>query len=328
MSASSPRPSAWSIASAFAIVYVVWGTTYLAIAEGVKTLPPGLFGGVRVGLAGVVLLGFVAVWGRPVRLPRGELRWAALVGGFMFVGGNGLLTAAEKTVPSGAAAVLSTTAPLWVALFEALWPRGERLTGLGWAGLCLGTAGVAVLLWPRLEAPRSLLADAGPLMVLGSSCAWAAGAFTLRHRPPKGDRLTTASYHLILGGGATTLIGLAIGEASQVGPDSITAGAVASFFYLLFVSSIVSFLAFTYLLRHVSATLVGTHAYVNPLVALLVGTALAGETITRNIVGGMVVILTGVALVRAGSTRAVPATEGAPAVPAPQPAGVEASGAA
>jgi drug/metabolite transporter (DMT)-like permease len=303
-SADLPRhPPAWAFVVAFAVVYSAWGTTYLAIQEGVRTLPPGLFGGVRVACAGLVLLAFVAVRGRGVGLPRGELRWAALTGVVMFVGGNGLLTAAETTVPSGAAAVLVTTTPLWLGLIESLRPRGEPLGRLGWAGLALGSGGVLLLLWPRLEHPEALVADAGPLLVLGSALSWAVGSSLLRHRRPRGDHLTTAAYQMFLGGSTMALLGLCAGEASRLGPGSLTTTAIVSFFYLLVVGSLLGFLAYSWLLRHVSATLVGTHAYVNPLVALLVGAALAGETITARIVVGMAIIFAGVALVRADSRQ-------------------------
>jgi drug/metabolite transporter (DMT)-like permease len=303
MPSGSSRPSPWSLLLAFGLVYISWGTTYLAIQEGVRTLPPGLFGGVRVGLAGLLLLAFIALRGGSIRLPRGEYLWATLVGMLMFVGGNGLLTAAEKTVPSGAAAVLVTTTPLWLALLETFWPRGEKLKGLGWAGLFLGSAGVLVLLWPRLEAPGTLLEDVGPLMVLGSSFCWSVGSFALRHRRARGDHLTTAGYHMALGGGALTILGLLMGEGAELSSASFTPEAIASFCYLLIVGSFVGFLAYTWLLQHVSSTLAGTHAYVNPVVALVVGAILAGEIVTWRIVGGMVVIFAGVALVRAGARR-------------------------
>src|SRR5262249_53298604 len=153
----------------------------------------------------LVLLSFIALRGGRIRLPRGELLWAAVIGMVMFVGGNGLLNFAERTLPSGAAAVLATTMPLWVALLETLWPHGERLRGIGWAGLAVGSTGVVVLLSQRLERPQDLLNDIGPLMVLGSAFFWAVGSFALRHRRPKGEHLTTALYHMILGGGTLTL---------------------------------------------------------------------------------------------------------------------------
>jgi drug/metabolite transporter (DMT)-like permease len=303
MSHTSPlsRPPAWTLVLAFGLVYTSWGTTFLAIQKGVKDLPPGLFAGVRVSLAGLVLLGFLALRGGSVCLPRGELRWAAFIGVVMFVGGNGLLNFAERTLPSGAAAVLATTMPLWVALLETLWPSGERLRGAGWAGLALGSAGVIVLLSQRLERPGDLFNDVGPLLVLGSAFSWGIGSFALRHRRPRGEHLTTASYHMILGGGTMTLLALLMGEASQLTPASFTPSAVGAFFYLLTVGSLIGFLAYTWLLRHVSTTLVGTHAYVNPMVALVVGAVLNGEAITGEILAGMLIIFAGVALVRAGS---------------------------
>src|SRR5262245_2797136 len=138
---SSPhRPAASAVALAFALLYLSWGTTYLAIKEGVRDLPPALFGGVRVCLAGVLLAAYPALRGEPLRLPRRELLWTGLGGLLLFVGGNGMITAAEKTVPSGVASVLVATTPLLMALLETLWPRGERLSARGWLGLLVGLA--------------------------------------------------------------------------------------------------------------------------------------------------------------------------------------------
>jgi drug/metabolite transporter (DMT)-like permease len=298
--AAPSRATPGRLALAFALVYLSWGTTYLAIQEGMKTLPPGLFGGVRITCAGLVLMAFLKLRGQSLALPGRELAWAAGVGLFLFVGGNGLINAAEKTVPSGVASVLVATTPLWSALLEMSFPGGERLRLLGWLGLFLGLAGVLVMLGPKLETSQQLLDDAGPFLVLGSAFTWALGAFVLRVRQPRGPHLVTAAYQMVLGGAELTLLGVLLGEVGHLTPEAFTPGAVLSFFHLLVFGSLVGYLSFTWLLRHVSATLAGTYAYVNPLVALLVGALLAGEPITVRIVLGMVVILAGVALVRQG----------------------------
>jgi drug/metabolite transporter (DMT)-like permease len=294
------RPAAWAFVLAFGLLYTSWGTTFLAIREGVKYLPPALFGGTRITTAGLILFGFLRLRGESVRLSRHDLLITATAGVLLFVGGNGLLTVAEMTVDSGAASVFGATMPLWLGLVENVWPRGERLTVRGWAGILIGLAGVLVLLVPRLQQSESLLGDGGPALVLASSATWALGSVVLRYGRRGGSHLASAAYQMILGGLGLTLIGLLLGEGSQVTADSLTPAAVGAFCYLLVVGSFVGFLAYTWLLQHVSATLAGTYAYVTPAVAVLVGWLLGGEAVTGWLVGGLAVILAGVALVRAG----------------------------
>jgi drug/metabolite transporter (DMT)-like permease len=227
----------------------------------------------------------------------------------LFVFGNGLITLAEKTVPSGVAAVLVATTPLWIALMEMLWPGGDRLTGRGWLGLLIGLAGVLLLLAPKLHDPADFLLDYGPLLVLGSAASWAFGSLVLRYRRLRCSHLTAAAYQMILGGGSLALVGLVVGEGSQLTREHFTAGAAYAFFYLLIVGSLVGFVAFNWLLGQVSAAQAGTYAYVNPLVAVLVG-LLDGEELTGWIVGGIAIILAGVALVRGGHRgRSLPRPE-------------------
>ncbi len=319
MSAVCPprRPPAWLVALAFALVYVSWGTTYLAIREGVQAFPPALFGGVRITLAGLVLLGYQVVRRQPLRLPPRDVLWLGLVSLFMFVGGNGLITLAEKSVASGFASVLAATTPLWIGLLEVALPRGERLRGLGWLGLLLGLAGVLVLL-PEPWNVGGLFQDGGPLLVIGSAFFWAVGSVLMRRRRGVGSRLAVATWQLLLGGSCLIVIGLALGEARDVDPARFTPAAVGAFFYLLVVGSLVGFVAYTWLLDHVSAAMAGTYAYVNPAVALLVGWLVAHEEVTPRMLLGMVVILASVALVRSGSrSDAAVATPSAPPPPAP-----------
>jgi drug/metabolite transporter (DMT)-like permease len=230
---------------AFTLVYLSWGTTFLAIKRGVKDeqLPPALFGGVRVGLAGALLLGYVALRGERLRLARRDLGGVAFGGLLLFVGGNGLLTLAEKTVPSGVAAVLIATTPLWIALLEMCWPGGERLGGRGWLGLGIGIVGVVVLLAPKLHDPADFLADLGPLFVLGSAVSWAVGSLLLRYWRVRASHLVAAAYQMVLGGSSLALLGLFTGETRQL-PGQLTPGAVGAFVYLLVVGSLVGFVAY------------------------------------------------------------------------------------
>src|SRR5437660_4523658 len=144
------RPARWAVILAFALIYLSWGTTYLAIQKGVEAFPPALFGGVRVASAGLILLLYMALCGQSLRIPLRHFLWAAGVGVLFFVGGNGLITYAEKTVPSGVTSVLAATSPLFMALLEVLWPWGERLNWRGWLGLLAGLGGVVLLLGQRV----------------------------------------------------------------------------------------------------------------------------------------------------------------------------------
>src|SRR5207253_1955439 len=157
---SPPPPARWSVIVAFVLVYLSWGTTYLAIKKGVEVFPPALFGGARIILAGLILVAYLAVRRQSLWMPLRDLLWTALVGVLLFVGGNGLITVGEKFVASGVASVLAATTPLWMSLLEMLWPWGERLRARGWLGLLVGLAGVLLLLAPRLQRPAHLLEDA------------------------------------------------------------------------------------------------------------------------------------------------------------------------
>jgi drug/metabolite transporter (DMT)-like permease len=294
----------WKLALALGLVYLSWGTTYLAIQEGVKTLPPALFAGTRVCLAGLLVLAFLRLSGGTVRLSRRDVLLTFLSGGLMFVVGNGLLTFAEKTVPSGAAAVLAATAPLWMAVLEAAWPHGERLAWRGWFGLLVGLGGVALLLSEKwLNQTATGLPVAGSFMVLGSAAGWALGSSLHRHRRSSAPHLTAAAYQMLFGGGSLAVLGLVMGEGKSLTPACLTPGAITAFFYLLVVGSFIGFIAFNWLLGHASVALTGTYAYVNPVIALVVGWLAANETPTPAIVAGVAVILVGVALVRLGGVR-------------------------
>lgn len=299
-----PRPPArWCVVLAFFLVYSCWGTTYLAIKKGVEVFPPALFGGSRIALAGLILLAYLAARRQPLQMAWRDFLWTALVGCLFFVGGNGLITVGEQYVASGVASILVATTPLWMALLEMLWPWGERLGARGWLGLFLGLSGVLLLMAPRLQQPANLMQDAGPLLVLGSSIAWSVGSFILRYRRARGAHLTVAAYQMLVGGTGLLLIGLLWGESRILDWEQCTPQGVYAFFHLLIFGSLVGFVAYNWLLGHVPAALAGTYAYVNPLVAIVVGWYLNREEITLWIAGGMVIILAGVALVRGGGLQ-------------------------
>jgi drug/metabolite transporter (DMT)-like permease len=311
--ATHRRPATWALVLAFGLVYVCWGTTYLAMKKGVKEegLPPALFGGVRVCIAGGLIFGWQLLRGQRMALPQRDWLPVGLCAVLLFVGGNGLINVAGRTLDSSIMAVLAATTPLWIGLFEICWPHGDRLALRGWLGLLLGLTGVALLfIAPLLEKSQDVRVDATYLVVLGSASCWALGSLVARHRRITCPHLTAAAYQMIVGGSSLALVGLLAGEAQSL-PDQITPKAAASFVWLLVVGSLLGFVAYNWLLAHVSAAQAGTYAYVNPAIAVVVG-VFDGEEPTVWLFGGISVILVGVALVRGGgqthATLALPET--------------------
>jgi len=293
-------PARWALILAFALVYFCWGTTYLALKIGVQQeqWPPCLFGGVRVCIAGLLILACQVCRGQSIALVAGD-RWIVVVCALLlFVGGNGLINVASQTLDSGVSAVLAATTPLWIAFFAMFWPHGDRLTPRGWLGLFIGLGGVLLVWMPRLQSPDGFTANVGVFAVLGSACSWAIGSLVGRHYRVRCSHLTAAGYQTLLGGGCLALVGFALGEQHDL-PDHITAKTMAAFFWLLIFGSLIGFIAYNWLLAHVSVTQVGTYAYVNPAIAVVLGIA-DGEPATVWLFGGIVVVLVGVALVRGG----------------------------
>lgn len=312
-------PPTWAIVLGFALIYTSWGTTYLPMRIGVhdEHIPPLLFGGSRVAIAGTLLLAYQAVRGASLRIGKGEFLAIAGVSWLLFVGGNGLMNAANKSVTSSVCAVLAATTPLWLGFLAMLWPHGDRLTPRGWLGLVVGLAGVVVLLQERYqENDGDLFRDVGPLLALGSAAAWALGSLVLRQFHPRTPHLTAAAYQMIVGGLSLSLLGVALGEPAQF-PDRLTPTALSAFLYLLIVGSLVGFVSFNWLLKHVSAAKVGTYAYVNPAVAVVVGCLLGNEPFTPHLATGIAIILLGVFLVRGGERPPLASVELEPVQPDP-----------
>lgn len=308
----SAPASRYSVALAFAILYTSWGTTYLAIKIGLETLPPCLFSGTRLSLAGGVLLAWLALRGNTLRMDRASFLWVALSGLCFFMGGNGMLTYAQTMIPSSMAAVLVTQTPLWFALMESMVPGGERLTIRGWLGLLLGMLGVVLL---KYDWETGFPFDLGFLLATGSSIIWSVGSLIVRHRTPQVSPFVAAGLQMLIGGLALTVVGFSVGEAARVSMDSLTRSTVLAFFYLLLVGSLGGFVAYNYVLAHVSPALASTYAFVNPLIAVWVGWLILDETVTLPMLGCMAIILAGVALIRTGGVRKVVPLAEEPSVP-------------
>jgi drug/metabolite transporter (DMT)-like permease len=273
---------------AYLLVCVLWGSTYLAIRIGVGVLPPFLFAGTRFLLAGVLLLAGSLAFG--ARLPRGRRDWLVLaaVGLFLLSGGNTFVVWAEQYTPSGVASLFVVTVALWMALFDAVVPGGAgRLSWRVIAGLLLGLVGTALLVGAH---PRELLhADLrGPVALTFASASWAFGSVLYKRRHPDAGPYVGAAIEMIVGGAAVFLLGLALGESRGL---RVTPTGVEALAYLVLFGSIVGYSAYNYALHHASATAVGTYAYVNPLIAVLLGAVLLREPVGPRTFLAMALIL-------------------------------------
>ena len=295
---SDPRPAAPSLGklvAAFAAVYILWGSTYLGIRFSMETLPPFFTQGVRFFLAGV----FMFVWALAsgaARPSRREWGGAAVTGFLLFVCGSGGLVWAEHSIPSGVAALVVATEPMSFVLIEAMrrrrMPRGAVLAGIG-----LGSAGLAVLAGPGMVLGSGRFNFAAmAVLVVGTFC-WAGGSlFSRGSRLPASPIMATA-VTLLLGGGLLALVGVAAGELSRFDPAAVSSKSVVATIYLFVFGSIVGFSAYLWLLRVTTASRVSTYAYVNPIVAVFLGWALADEALTPRVLIASVVIVGAVAVV-------------------------------
>lgn len=302
VSGSSPRSSRLQVGIALAIVYVVWGSTYLAMKWAIADLPALPSGSLRFFCAGIVF--FAIGWARaaPPRITRRQLRNAALVGLAMPGFCNACVFLAQRTVSSSLTAVLLAIMPLWVALFEAVRPRGDRPSRAAVVGLAIGFLGTALLVTGR----GGLLATdvLGLVLLVGSSIVWAAFSIFAKHAARPSNWMLSAGLEMMAGGLLQAAVALARGDWPLLVHADPGARAVLSVVYLVVVGSWIGYGSFSWLVRHASPALVSTYAYVNPLVAVALGALLAGETLTGRtaLAGG--VIVAAVVLVTTARSRA------------------------
>jgi drug/metabolite transporter (DMT)-like permease len=280
-------------------VYIIWGSTYLAIRFALETLPAFTFAGARFLTAGAVLYAFGRATGaeRPRRV---EWRSATIVGACLLLGGNGCVVWAEQTVPSGMAALLVATMPLFMAAMTPLALfGGGRFPGVrGVVELLVGLAGVAVLIGPGLIPGRGSsvdLAGVGALMV--ACLTWAGGSLWSRHAPLPKSALLATGMEMLAGGALLLLTGGLLGEWARVDLSAVSARSWLALLYLITFGSLIGYTAYIWLLRNTTPSLASTYAYVNPLVAVLLGWALAGETISARIVVAAALIIASVVLI-------------------------------
>src|SRR5919204_2139163 len=280
---------------ALATVYVVWGSTYLAIRVMVETMPPLLAAGVRFATAGAIfLVALVAASGRTrIRVTRREAAGAGLLGLLLPFGGNGLVTVAEQHVPSGLAALIIGSVPLWVVLLRAA--HGDRPPRATIAGVVIGFTGLALLVLPGDRPGDAPLW--GVLVCVAAALSWGAGSFYSRRLPQPGDALASTAWQMLLGGVAMLLVALVAGEAGDVHPGRFSLDSLLAFAYLITIGSVLAYTAYTWLLKNAPISTVATYAYVNPVIAILLGWAILSEEITVSVVAGALAIVLSVAAV-------------------------------
>lgn len=276
-------------------MYVIWGSTYLAIAIVVDTLPPFLSAGVRFVIASAVLAAWLVARGGAARLRATwpEVRSAGIVGLALLLFGNGFVQMGERDVPSGLTALLIGSVPLWVVVYRHI--AGERIGGMTLGGVLLGFAGVGFLAVPRGISGE--VAPAGLIFILVASACWAWGTFISKRLTLPRDPLLSTTLQQLLGGigllGAATLTG----EVFALEPERWSGASLLALAYLVVFGSLAAFSAYTWLLVHVPVSTVATYAYVNPVVAVVLGAVVLAEPVTGTIVAGAVMVITAVAFI-------------------------------
>ncbi len=305
---------------AWAAVCIIWGTTYLGIKISLETVPPFIVGGLRFTSAGLVLAAIRLAQGKQMPSARSLLD-AGIAGALLLGFGNGGVVYAEQFVPSGLAAVLVAAVAFWMVAVEAVAPGGERLTRRSLIGLLIGFAGILLLVWPDLranEAAGSLGSHAGSgpgshpigadraggpgwgftvgVIALQMACfGWALGSsYARRHRSAQDDLITTSAFQMFFGGAVMLIVATLTGEWSHV---AFTARTGSAMFYLSAVGSLVGFVAYIYALGHLSTSFVSLYAYVNPVVAVILGTLILGEPFGWRLIGSIAIILAGMTVV-------------------------------
>jgi len=292
---------------ALAIVYVVWGSTYFAIAVVVQTMPPLLTAALRHLLAGIAMAAWVFARDRDAfRVTRAQFWNAALIGTLLLGGGNGLVMLGERTVPSGLAALIIASVPLWIVVMRLI--KGDRIGADVIGGVGLGLVGVAVLVVPGgLDGTTEIV---GLLMILGATLSWAFGTFLSPRLPLPRNVFASTAIQMLSAGIACAVAGVAIGEPQHVDPSRFSLGSLLGLAYLVIVASLMAYSAYTWLLQNAPVSLVSTYAYVNPVIAVFLGTVFLAEPLASTTLAGAALIVAAVAFIvtRTGAARRAAAT--------------------
>ena len=291
-----PRDVKLRLIIAFACVYLIWGSTYLAIRIAIETIPPFLMAGARFVVAGAILVAWArfrgAAWPSLI-----EWRTAAIVGALLLIGGNGGVVWAEQTVPSSLAALIVAAVPIVTVALDWLRPGGPRPGNTTILGLVTGFAGVAILVNPFAR-DGARVDPMGAVALLLATVTWSAGSIYGRSAKTASP-LMAAGANMLLGGAGMLLLGLAIGELPRLRLDAVTTRSAVALLYLTLIGAVVGFTAFFYLMHNTTPAKSTTYAYVNPVVALILGAAILDEPLTPRILLATVVIIAGVVMITA-----------------------------
>ena len=297
------HPARWKILSAFTIIYLVWGSTYLAIRIGVLQMPPFLMAGMRFFLAGSILYAWMRFSGVPAPTRR-EWRDATILSALMFLLDYACLFWAEQRVPSGISAVILAAIPVCITLLEIVALRTQRLTLRLAGGLAIGIAGVAVLMNPWSALGETPLDRRGVIALIVSCWGWSIGTIVTRRLTLPKSKALGSGMQMLCGGTQLLLLAAIAGEFGRFHPRNVSPAAWFSLFYLITAGSIVAFTAYVWLLHYESPTKVGTYAYVNPIVAVILGALLGHEAVGRRTVLAAFLILVSVAAITTMKSKA------------------------
>ena len=298
---SAQHPNRWIVILAFGLVYLFWGSTYLAIDIAVQTIPPALMCGLRFLVAGIVMLAVCAAMGRKVVYTPRQIALAAVVGLLLLMGGNLTLSYAELAVSSGLAALIIAITPLWFLVLDSLLLGDHHISRRGKAGLFLGILGLFVLVWPQLQAGtlghRELWAS---ISLIAGSFSWALGSVLSKRWQSGMDVFSSTAWQVIAAGVGNFTFGLFNGDLAHVTWTSRSLGAVA---YLVVCGSWIGYTAYIWLLEHVPTSKVSTYAYVNPVVAVFLGWLILHEKVDRFILAGSAIVVLSVILVTSAKVK-------------------------
>lgn len=287
---------------ALGLVYVVWGSTYLAIGFAIKTLPPFLMAGARFMASGALLFVFLLLRGVPWPSLR-HWRSAGIVGFLLITVANGGVCWIERWVPSGVTALLVGTVPLWMALLMALGPKGQKPSLSIWAGISLGFLGIVLLVLAKPGESGASVNLWGALGLVGTSLVWAIGSLYSRKADLPASPLMGTALEMILGGFFQLVVALLLGEFGQFHPALVSSGSWEAWVYLTLIGSLVGFTSYIWVLQRATPELASTYAFVNPIIAVFLGWLLAGETLTGSLFLAAGFIVGAVVLVAWGSRK-------------------------
>lgn len=321
------HPSRTALIAGFAAIYIIWGSTYLGIRIAVETMPAFLMASVRFLVAGGIVAAFIALT-KGFKATRAQWRDNAIIGGFLCLGGNGLVSWAEEKVPSGIATLIISAGPVFIVLMD--WAvhawfkdgkRGTRPNALTFAGLALGFAGLAILVGPDVMATGVNGLDPWRVLgLLGATFFWGVGMLIMRYTRDPAEPFTASGIQMICGSGWLLVVSLATGELARFDPAAVSGRSIVAWAYLVIFGSLIGFSTFTWLMKHSTPAKVSTYAYVNPVVAVFLGWLVLHESVSSRIFVAAAIIIAGVALITVAKTiKPAPAKTAEALPPAAEP---------